>query len=265
MYRFAIDKKDLLLIKKKGVNRYVDMHKDYLFNGASQNNNKILLFHIGMVVNELDFINSNPQQHRYIANKNLLNKLYSSKIDHGDIINLEARIIHFEKGCFNLLGNEIKGVLFFVQDGWYHSRINMKNSKGEYWLSHQVEFIKNPYKSIDEVALKPNSKHLYKSEFDTVIAHVCAKVCLSAIVLESLGLTSVKKGLWRNRINKYSRVNLLEYIEPSSNKTISWHFRQLRHERFYKREHENKERGSRWVFVCPDNENTEISTLITTK
>lgn len=38
----------------------------------------------------------------------------------------------------------------------------------------------------------------------------------------------------------------------------SWHWRQLRDERFYRNEHANKERGSRWVFVNPSTPGEEL-------
>ena len=237
MYRFTISKGDLSLIKKRGIDAYLERNRKYLFGVTSPKEDSMYFLHVETTINELEFMNEPPQQHRYIASKHLLDKLYNSIIDHGEIKNIKTKVIHFEKECFNLLGYEIKGILFFVKDGWCHSRINMKNNKGEFWISHQAEFIKNAYKSIDSVHIKKNSKHSYKSDENAVIAHVCAKVCLSAIVLESLGLTSVKKGLWRNRVSKYSRVNLLEYAEPSTNKTMTWHFRQLRNERFYRGVH----------------------------
>lgn len=262
MYRFSINKKNLGIIKKIGINAYSENQHDLLGDKESKEFSGKCLFNLEMVTKELDFINSSPQEHRYISSLNLLNKLYISNIDHGEIRNTFTKVMHFEKGCFKLLDCEIKGILFFVQDGWYHSQINIKDGSGEHWISQQSEFIRKQYSGIESVRVKPNSKHLYKSHTDTIIAHVCAKICLSAIVLESLGLTNVKEGLWRNRISKKARVNLLEYIEPSSSKTVTWHFRQLRNERFYRGEHKGKEHGSRWIFICPENGNVRMSTLL---
>ena len=114
VYRFTISKGDLSLIKKRGIDAYLERNRKYLFGVTSPKEDSMYFLHVETTINELEFMNEPPQQHRYIASKHLLDKLYNSIIDHGEIKNIKTKVIHFEKECFNLLGYEIKGILFFV-------------------------------------------------------------------------------------------------------------------------------------------------------
>ena len=93
---------------------------------------------------------------------------------------------------------------------------------------------------------------------------------LGFLALESMDQFSLVSGVWRNAItnNKKAKVFKLNIKCDEIKRSVTWHFRQLRNERYYRGEHANTPVGSRWVFVAPELTDTEkkkhlVETLVT--
>ena len=207
---------------------------------------------LAMLVFECDyFFSDKVKEHRYLNSKNLISNVVNMGVDISNLTDVSPRFFHFEKGCFFVDSVEILGAFFFVSSGRIYINCSVKICE----LNHQSSFVMTGEQFYDDLEIKNDVDRIMLDPL-----RAAAKVCFGLCLLESAGKCFPKDGLWRKKFKHPSRASVIQFVEPRNK--MRWHFRQLRHERYYRGDYSDLEVGSRWVFVCPEENENDIKTIL---
>ena len=202
----------------------------------------------GLILAEEAFLKSTNQKHIFVQD-GAERRILDAKIDSFGIPAGVQVCVHFESPIVvsKTFGKTANGLFVstLMEDGDVVIDVSIRSGKG--WYPYCCGIATEDY--IEEWHEKYKTGHLeLKSSID--------KIAEVALAIHSTSKMKMKDGIWRKKIREQcGNVDVVEVSKPKG-RSPRMHFRQLRHERYYRGEHENKERGSRYVLVNPDGDGT---------
>ncbi|MEL7293819.1 MAG: hypothetical protein AAGJ67_18105 [Pseudomonadota bacterium] len=254
MYRFIADKKLYRWMNGRTPSQCIE---EYCKLMESSGVNVGALPAFCKLTESWEFYGKGVKEHRYINSPMLINAFLDANVSIDNVTSIYMRFFHFEKGCFLIDGVEVLGAMFMALSGELILSASIRDKgKLDYLIYSLSDY--DFKRGMDDTNYHCDVDKSKDSDSD--ICRGIAKVCFVSALYESTGSGIVKDGLWRNRFKHNGIAKVIEYPEPK--RKVAWHFRQLRHERYYRGKNSNLEVGSRWVFVCPDEFKNSIKTVL---